>query len=105
MVAQDHRVLPEGQPILHDQGHAAMHMGPRHVEETVVPVTRPCVGGSMLLRNTNNGRFPHGLGSSHEWPLCPRSVGRSPSQVLKHFLPNLRVCHVLVRADNTSVVS
>ncbi len=71
--------------------------GPRHVEETVVPVTRPCVGGSMFLRNTNNGRFPHGLGSSHEWPLCPRSVGRSPSQVLKHFLPNLRGCHVLVR--------
>ncbi len=49
----------------------------RHVEETVVPVTRPCVGGSMSSRNTNDGHLTHGLGSGHEWPLCPRSVGRS----------------------------
>ncbi len=46
-MAQDYRVFPEGQPILHDQGHAAMLTGLRHVEETMVPVTRPCVGGSM----------------------------------------------------------
>ncbi len=78
--------FPEGQPILHDQGHAAMLTCLRHVEETVVPVTRPCVGGSMSLRNTNNGCLPHRLGSGHGWPLRPRSVGRSPSHVA-HQLP------------------
>ncbi len=51
------------------------------MDETVVPVTRPCVGGSMSSRKANNGRLPHGLGSGHEWPIHPRSVGRSPSHV------------------------
>ncbi len=58
----------------------------RHVEETVVPVTRPCVGGSMSSRNTNDGRLSHRLGSGHEWSLCPRSEGRSPSHVAHQFL-------------------
>ncbi len=35
----------------------------RHVEETVVPVTRACVGGSMSLRNSNDGCLLHGLGA------------------------------------------
>ncbi len=86
VVAQDHRVFPEGQPVSHDQGHAAMLTCLRHVEETVVPVTRPRVGGSVSSRNANDGRLPHGLGSGHEWPLRSRSVGRSPSQ-LAHQLP------------------
>ncbi len=86
VVAQDHKVFPEGQPISQDQGHAAMLSCLRHVEETVVPVTRPCVGGSLSSRNAYNGRLPHGLGGGHEWPLCPRSVGRSPSHVA-HQLP------------------
>ncbi len=78
--------FPEGQPVSHDQGHAAMLTCLRHVEETVVPVTRPRVGGSVSSRNANDGRLPHGLGSGHEWPLRSRSVGRSPSQ-LAHQLP------------------
>ncbi len=86
MVAQGRRVFPEGQPVSHDQGNAAMLTCLRHVEETVVPVTRPRVGGSVSSRNANDGRLPHGLGSGHEWPLRSRSVGRSPSQ-LAHQLP------------------
>ncbi len=62
-----------------------MLTGLRHVEETVVPVTRPCVGGSMLSRNTNDGRLPRGLGSGPEWSRS-RSVGRFPSHVA-HQLP------------------
>ncbi len=91
VVAQDQRVFPEGQPVSHDQGHAAMLTCLRHVEETVVPVTRPRVGGSVSSRNANDGRLPHGLGSGHEF--------------LWEFLPDLRGHHVLVRTDNTSVVS
>ncbi len=86
VVAQDQRVFPKGQPVLHDQGHAAMLTCLRHVEETVVPVTRPRVGGSVSSRNAYDGQLPHGLGSGHEWPLRPRSVGRSPSHVA-HQLP------------------
>ncbi len=33
VVAQDQRVFPKGQPVPHDQGHAARLMGLRHVEE------------------------------------------------------------------------
>ncbi len=62
VVAQDHRVFPEGQPISHDKGHVAMLMCLRHVEETVVPVIRPCVGGSMSSRNANDGRLPSRAG-------------------------------------------
>ncbi len=86
VVAQDHRVFPEGQPISQDQGQAAMLMCLRHVEETMVPVIRPCVGGSLSSCNANDGRIPHRLGSGHGWPLRPRSVGRSPSHVA-HQLP------------------
>ncbi len=38
VVAQDQRVLPEGQPASHDQGHAAMLTCLRQMEETLVPV-------------------------------------------------------------------
>ncbi len=67
--------------ISHDQGYAAMLTCLRHVEETVVPVSKSCVGGSVSLHNANDGCLPHMLGSGHKWPLRPRSVGRSPSQV------------------------
>ncbi len=60
---------PEGQPILHYQGHTAKLTCLRHVEETVVPVTRPRVGDSVSSRNANDGCLPHGLGSGHEWPV------------------------------------
>ncbi len=42
VVAQDHRVFTEGQPISHDQGHTAMLTCLRHVEVTVVPVKALC---------------------------------------------------------------
>ncbi len=41
VVAQDQRVLPKGQSASNDQGHVAMLTCLRHVEETLVPVTRP----------------------------------------------------------------
>ncbi len=59
VVAQDQRVFPEGQPVSHDQGHAAMLTCLRHVEKNMVPITRPRVGGSVSSRNTNDGRIPH----------------------------------------------
>ncbi len=84
MVAQDHKVFPEGKPISQDQGHAEMLSCLRHVEETVVPVTRPSVGGSLSSRNADGGRLPHGLGGGHE---LPGDAGSIPSpQVLLYFL-------------------
>ncbi len=84
----------------------------RHVEETVVSVTRPHVGGSVSSRNTNNGRLPHGLGSGHEWLMSGHLTWHinclemlAVFQALKQFLPDLRGHRVLVHTDNTSVVS
>ncbi|KAI2646275.1 Gag-Pro-Pol polyprotein [Labeo rohita] len=118
VVAQDQGVLPEGKPTSHDQGHAALPTCLGHVEEALVFVSGPGAGSSLSPRNASDGRIPHRLGSGHEWPPCPRSVERSPTHVahnclemlavflaLKHFLPDLRDRHVLVRTDNTSVVS
>ncbi len=116
MVAQDHRVFPEGQPILQDQGHAAMLTCLRHVEETVVPVTRPCVGGSLSSLTTDasltgwgvvmSGRSAQGLweGPHLMWHINCLEI-LAVFQALKHFLPDLRDQQVLVRTDNTSVVS
>ncbi len=44
MVAQDQGVFPSGEPASHDQGHAAMLTCLTHVEETLLPVTRPVLG-------------------------------------------------------------
>ncbi len=77
VVAQAHRVFPEGQPISQDQGLVAMLMCLRHVEETVVPVTRSCVGGSLFSCYATTVT----PSQTHEWPLRLRSVGRSPSHV------------------------
>ncbi len=49
-----------------DRGHVAMLMCLRHVDETLVLVTRAEIGGFLSWRNANNGRLPHGLGSGHE---------------------------------------
>ncbi|KAL0194373.1 hypothetical protein M9458_012669, partial [Cirrhinus mrigala] len=76
----------------------------------------PC---SLSPRNASDGCIPHRLGSGHEWPPSLRPVEWPPShislinclemlavfQALKHFLPDLRDRHVLVHADNTSVIS
>ncbi|PTA42288.1 hypothetical protein C8054_31520, partial [Micromonospora sp. RP3T] len=116
VVAQDQGVLPEGKPTSHDQGHAALPTCPGHVEEALVLVSGPGVGSSLSPRNASNRCFPHRLGCGHEWPHRPRSVERSPTHLAhklpgdagrvsgKHFLPDLRDRHVLVRTDNTVVV-
>ncbi|KAL0168444.1 hypothetical protein M9458_036666, partial [Cirrhinus mrigala] len=64
VVTQDQGVLPKGKPISHDQGHTAMLTCLGHVEEALVPVSRPGVGSSLS----------HRLGSGYEWPPCPWSV-------------------------------
>ncbi len=106
MVAQDHKVFPEGQPISQDQGHAAMLSCLRHVEETMVPVTRPSVGGSLSLRNAHDGRLPHGLGGAVMSGRSAQGLWEGPHlmwhisclemlavfQALKH--PDLRDHHV-----------
>ncbi len=118
VVAQVQGVLPEGKPIPHDQGHAAMPTCLGHVEETLVLVSGPGPGSSLPPRNASDGCIPDRLGSGHEWPPCPRSVEWSPSHVA-HQLPgdagrvsstetfssDLRNHNVLVRTDNTAVVS
>ncbi len=58
----------------------------RHVEETLVLVSGPGAGSSLSPRNASDGRVTHRLGSSHEWPPCPRSVEWLPSHVA-HQLP------------------
>ncbi len=75
-----------------------------HVKETIVPVTRPCARGSMPSCNANDVHLPHWLGSGHEWHInCLEML--AVFQALKHFLLDPRGHHVLVRTDNTSVVS
>ncbi|KAL0159972.1 hypothetical protein M9458_043697, partial [Cirrhinus mrigala] len=76
----------------------------------------PGVGNSLSPHNASDGRVPHRLGSGHEWPPCPWSVEWLPSHMAhqlpgdggrisgKHFLPDLRDCHVLVYTNKTVVV-
>ncbi len=58
MVAQDQGFFPEGQPASHDQGHMAMLTCLRRGEETLVPVSRPCVLGSSSSLNANGEKLP-----------------------------------------------
>ncbi len=46
----------------------------------------PTLGASCRSITLNDRCLPHGLGSGHEWPLCPGSVGR-PSSHVAHKLP------------------
>ncbi|KAI2657541.1 hypothetical protein H4Q32_008891 [Labeo rohita] len=108
---------PEGKPVLHDQGHAAMPTCLRHVEEALVPVSGPGVTSSLSPRNASDGCVSHRLGCGHEWPPA-RGLWSSSHltwhinclemlamfRALKHFLPDLIGRHVLVRTDNTAVV-
>ncbi len=66
VVTQDQGVFPKGKFALLDQGHVVILMCLRHVDETLVLVTRAEIGGFLSWHNANNGRFPNGLGSSHE---------------------------------------
>ncbi len=86
MVAQVQGVLPEGKPVLHDQGHAAMPVCLGHVKETLVLVSGPGPGSSLSARNASDGCIPDRLGGGHEWQPCPRSVEWSPSH-MAHQLP------------------
>ncbi len=56
------------------------------MKETLVLVSGPRAWSSLLPRNASDGCISHHLGSSHEWPPCPRSVEWSPSHVA-HQLP------------------
>ncbi len=119
VVAQDQGVLPEGKAASHDQGHAAMPTCLRHVETPLVLVSGPGAGSSVSPCNASDGRAPHRLGSGHEDGHPARGLwsGRHLTwhinwlemlavfRALKHFLPDLRDRHVLVRTDNTAVVS
>ncbi|KAI2659475.1 ORF V: Enzymatic polyprotein [Labeo rohita] len=116
VVAQDQGVFPEGQPTLRNQGHVALLSGLRHVEESLAPILGPGAGSSLLLQNANDGCAPHWLGSGFEWPPGPWR-GRhlmwhiyclemlAVFNLLKNFLLDLRGHHVLLRSDNTAVVS
>ncbi|KAI2668522.1 Transposon Tf2-11 polyprotein [Labeo rohita] len=100
VVAQDQGVLPEGKPTPHDQGDAVMPTCLRHVEETLVLVSGPGAGSSLSQRNASDRRIPHQL----TWHInCLEML--AVFLALKHFLPDLRDRHVLVRTDNTAVVS
>ncbi len=83
VVAQDQRVFPEGQPLSHDQGHAAMPSCLGNVEETLVPVPGSHVGSFMSSQDANDRCFSHGLGSDLRGTLRSRSV-EGPSSLMAH---------------------
>ncbi len=64
VVAQDQGVFPEEESASHDQGHAMMLSCLRHVEETLVLVTRLGVGSSLSC-NANDRCVPHWLGCGY----------------------------------------
>ncbi|KAI2664001.1 ORF V: Enzymatic polyprotein [Labeo rohita] len=106
VVAQDQGVLPEGKPVLHDQGHAAMPTCLRHVEEALVPVSGPGATDASLTGwgAVMSGHPARGLWSSRylTWHInCLEMLAMF--RALKHFLPDLIGHHVLVRTDNTVV--
>ncbi len=114
VVAQDQRVFPEGKPLLHDQGHAAILSCLGNVEETLVLVPGSHVESFM---SSQDRCLSHGLGSNLKGTLESRSVegpslmAHQPSgdvgciSCSQKFLADLRGYHVLVHADNTLVVS
>ncbi|KAI2651122.1 ORF V: Enzymatic polyprotein [Labeo rohita] len=117
VVTQVKRVLPEGKPAPHDQGHAQRATCLRHVEEAVVPKSGPDFGSSLPPRNASDRCIPHWVGGGHEWsPAQGLWTGRhldwhinclemlAVFLALKYFLPDLRDRHVLVRTDSTAVV-
>ncbi len=81
VVAQNQGIFPEGKSTSHDQGLSTVCASPRHVEETLVLKSGPGAGSSVSPVIVSDGRVSHRLGSSHEWPLSPRSVEWSPSHM------------------------
>ncbi len=72
VVAQDQRVFPEGQPLSHDQGHAAMLSSLVNVEETLVPLPGSRVESFMSSQDAND-RMP----LTRAVRPAPRSSGES----------------------------
>ncbi len=83
VVAQDQRVFPEGQPLSHDQGHAAMLSCLGNVEETVVPVPGSRAGRFMSTQNAKDRCLSHGLGSNPIGTLESKSV-EGPASLMAH---------------------
>ncbi len=89
VVAQDQGVLPEGKPALHDQG----------------PVTLATDASLTGWGAVMSGHPARCLWSDRHftWHInCLEML--AVFRALKHFLPDLRDHHVLVRTDNTAVV-
>ncbi len=100
VVAQVQGVLPEGKPVPHDQGHAAM---PDLDHSRVTLATDASLTGWGAVMSGHPAR---GLWSGHHltWHInCLEML--AVFRALKHFLPHLRNHNVLVRTDNTAVVS
>ncbi len=83
VVAYDQRVFPEGQPLLHDQGHAAMLSCLGNVDETLVPVPGSRAGSFMSSQDDNDRCRSHGLGSDRRGTLESRSV-EGPASLMAH---------------------
>ncbi len=82
VVAQDQRVFPEGQPLLHDQGHVAM-LTCLGVEETLVAVPGSHVGSLMSSQDAYNRCLSHRLGSDPRGTLKSGSV-EGPSSFMAY---------------------
>ena len=112
MVAQDQGVLPEGKPASHTQGHAgvlrALDMWRKSWFLSQGPVLgAPCCR-VMLATDaslTGWGAVMSGHPARGLWRHINCLEMLAILQALKHFLPDLRSHHVLVRTDNTTVVS
>ncbi len=85
MVAQDQRVFPEGQPLSHDQGHAAMLTCLGNVEETLVPVPGSHVGSFLSSQDAYDRCLSQGLRSNPRGMLKSGSV-EGPSSLMAHQL-------------------
>ncbi len=72
VVAQDQGVLPKGKPALKFQGHEVKHTCLRHVDLSFC--LSAGAGSSLSPCNASDGRVPHRLGRSHDWPSCPWPV-------------------------------
>ncbi|KAI2665262.1 ORF V: Enzymatic polyprotein [Labeo rohita] len=101
VVAKDQGVLPEGKPAPHDQSHAGPVLGAPCRCVTLTTDASLTGWGAVM-----SGHTARGLWSGHQltWHInCLEMM--AVFQALKHFLPDLRDHHVLVRTDNTAVVS
>ncbi len=83
VVAQGQRVFPEGQPLPHDQGHAAILMCLGNVEETLVPVPWSHAGSFMSSQDAYDRCLSHGLGSDPRSTIKSGSV-EGPSSLMAH---------------------